>query len=341
MTLPEKTIDEILSQYFPSEIHWIVHTGKSGYNNTTRYIQIGAEKYILRIYETHKDESKVKLEHEVLIELNKIASLPFQVPIPILSKAGQHFVHLNNGSGKIACLYQYINGDNPEFDNREIIHSFGKMTGLILKALKDVHPSFPYAYRPYYEIENAHPNCPIDKVKNWCVSPPKEFRQHVTQLKEIAKQLTHFKGFVPKLQALPHQLIHGDLNASNVLSRDNKVTAILDFEFASNDLRVMEIAVCLSELVTKNSPTIRVADKINAFLTGLLSIINLTPEEIEVLPLLIHLRRLDVFIHFLGRYLDGIDSDSILKEQIDKAYENYVWLKSSGEQLIKENLILL
>lgn len=338
MILSEKTIDYILSQYFSSEHRWIVSTGKSGYNNTTRYIQIGEKKYILRIYETHKDESKVRVEHEVLLELNNTANLPFQIPVPILSKSGQTLIRLTDGSEKIACLYQYINGDNPEFENIEVIHSFGKTTGLLLKALHNVNLSCPFAYRPYYEIEYAHPKCPIDKVKKWCLSPPMEFMDQVSRLRLMAEQLAEFQSFVPKLQTLPHQLIHGDLNSSNVLCMDDMVTAILDFEFATNDLRVMEVAVCLSELVAKNSSKVNIADKINAFLTGLLSIIHLTPEEVEVLPLLIHLRRLDVFIHFLGRYLDGIESDAILKEQIEKAYENYLWLNGSGKQLIRETI---
>lgn len=338
MILPVKIIDYILTQYFSSEHQWIVSTGKSGYNNTTRYIQIGEEKYILRIYETHKDVSKVQLEHEVLLGLKKTANLPFQLPVPILSKTGQTLVRLNDGSDKIACLYQFINGENPEFESIEVINSFGKTTGLLIKALHDVKLGYPFVYRPYYEIENAHPNCPIDKVINWCLSPPMEFMDQISQLRKIAEQVSEFQNIVPKLQALPHQLIHGDLNASNVLCIDDKITAILDFEFATNDLRVMEVAVCLSELITKNSQNVNIADKINAFLTGLLSIINLSPKEVEVLPVLIHLRRLDVFIHFLGRYMDGIDSDAILKEQIEKAYQNYIWLNGSGKQLIRENL---
>lgn len=100
-----------LLNFFPHGQPWSVYSGKSGYNNTTCYIDSGSEKYILRIYETHKDESKVKLEHEILLKLNQIVDLPFKVPVPFPAKNGETMLRLNDGSKKIACIYNYISGD--------------------------------------------------------------------------------------------------------------------------------------------------------------------------------------------------------------------------------------
>lgn len=41
----------------------------------------------------------------------------------------------------------------------------------------------------------------------------------------------------------PKQLIHGDLHYDNVLVDDEKVSGLLDFEFAAFDWRAMELAV--------------------------------------------------------------------------------------------------
>jgi len=55
---------------------------------------------------------------------------------------------------------------------------------------------------------------------------------------------------------LPHQLIHGDLNASNALADEaGRICAILDFEFVTYDLRVMEAAVFLSDMVRSSEAT--------------------------------------------------------------------------------------
>lgn len=51
------------------------------------------------------------------------------------------------------------------------------------------------------------------------------------------------------LEEMPHQLVHGDLNASNLLVMDSghsQVAALLDFELCTLDVRVMEPAVILS-----------------------------------------------------------------------------------------------
>ncbi|MGM7724234.1 phosphotransferase [Metabacillus sp. Hm71] len=115
MFVTSETIGQIFNQFFPYENQWMVLSGKSGYNNTTRYIKVNNQTYILRIYETHKDEEKVKFEHEVLIKLNEIQDVPFKVPQPIFTEKGETFLRLQDGSNKIACLYSYIDGENPNF----------------------------------------------------------------------------------------------------------------------------------------------------------------------------------------------------------------------------------
>ena len=66
--------------------------------------------------------------------------------------------------------------------------------------------------------------------------------------------------------------------------------------------------------------------------------IKLSIDEINVIPSLIMLRRLDVIIHFLVRYKDGISnnfmsSEKILKEQIIKAITLCKWVKSNEEKI--------
>ncbi|GHO98789.1 hypothetical protein KSF_088370 [Reticulibacter mediterranei] len=44
---------------------------------------------------------------------------------------------------------------------------------------------------------------------------------------------------------LPQQLVHRDYDPSNLLMKDQRVTAVLDFEFAGIDLRIMDVCVAL------------------------------------------------------------------------------------------------
>ncbi|MDQ0232566.1 phosphotransferase [Metabacillus malikii] len=336
MNIKTETLKEILQQYFPNTLHTInVRNGKNGYNNTTKYIEDGRNKYVLRIYETHKDEEKVKIEHEVLMKLNERKQLPFNVPKPVIHNNGQSFYRLRDETNKIVSLFYYIDGQNPQLDSEGQVYEFGYLAASLLHAFDKLSITQPFIYRPYYEIENAHPKCGMTDMINWCSTPPDEFKTYKSKLLLIKEQLMTIQKVIPRLKTLPHQIIHGDLNHSNILQGKNgHINTILDFEFATNDLRAMEVAVCLSELSVKEANIDdRFWRKVSAFQSGFSSVMKLTNEEIEVLPTLIHLRRLDVFVHFLGRYLDGIDEIDVLIEQIENLEKNQQWL-SEGKQKI-------
>lgn len=98
--IPENAyIDDILSHYFPTG-SWVTWAGKSGSNNTTRFVSVHDEKYVLRIYETHQDENKVKYEHAILLALVE-KPLLFSVPTLVLSHDGNSIVRTKDG--KLAC----------------------------------------------------------------------------------------------------------------------------------------------------------------------------------------------------------------------------------------------
>ncbi|GAA3327873.1 hypothetical protein GCM10020331_069570 [Ectobacillus funiculus] len=55
---------------------------------------------------------------------------------------------------------------------------------------------------------------------------------------------------------------------------------------------------------------------------------KLTEAEIAMIPILIQLRRLDVFLHFLGRHWDGIDPvETVQKNMCMKLSEERIgWM---------------
>ncbi len=165
---------------------------------------------------------------------------------------------------------------------------------------------------------------------------PKEFEDYKLSLESILEQLLLFQEQAHLLKNLPHQLIHGDLNESNVLVNENKIIAFLDFEFVTYDLRIMEAAVSISELIIKEPVLDQLRRNLERYISGLISVQSYTFDEVQFLPLLIKLRRLDVFIHFLGRFIDGKDQSHILKEQVDKTIESIKWMNDHENMLIEK-----
>ncbi len=324
-------LDALVEQFLPGE-EYDCFDRKGGMNNTTRFVEAESGKYVLRIYQTHCDVDKVKYEHAILLKLQQ-SGLPFGIPEPICG-VDKETAKLTE-DGKPVAMFRYMEGMTPAFEAIAELKSFGVAAGRLSTALRNITTELKPVYRPYYEIENTHPKCPVDAVVGFCEKPGKEFDILKGELCLVAKQLTMFREKYQVIKSLPHQLIHGDLNASNVLAdEEGSITAILDFEFVTEDLRVMELCVCLSEIINMKQSDERLWSNIAAFLEGYREVVKLAPEEIEVIPLLIMLRRLDVFIHFLGRFWDGIDASQILKDQIRNLAVQVDWLDRNKERLM-------
>lgn len=331
MKMEKSYIDDILAHYFPAG-SWKTEIGPSGANNTTVFISVNDEQFVLRIYNTHQDEEKIKYEQAVLLALKKL-SLIFSIPEHMLTREGKSILRADDG--KFACLFRYLEGVNPSLEELDQIQSFGSTAARLTDSLAKIQLHLPPVYRPYYEIENTHPRCSLADIMKFCQAPPTEFVELADELLIISKQLAAFRELVPALELLPHQLVHGDLNASNILvNQAGLVFAVLDFEFVTNDLRVMEAAVCLSDFIQPCQDETWILEKIYAFLSGYGSVMKLTEHEINSIPDLIQLRSLDVFIHFLGRYRDGIDSKDTVKKYIYKAATRVEWLNANKARLL-------
>jgi len=311
--------------------------GSSGMNNTTRLIEAGDRRYILRIYETHRDEEKVRFEHDVLTRLQQLPQLeperqfPYATPKLVMCRGGETIARTDEG--KLAALVHYIEGERPSFQADDQIVSFGRAVAALSSALAQLDlASDQAAYPPYYQLEHTHPSCSPEVLASFCTNPPPAFEPYRSMLRKLGDWCEAFWKQVSRLRALSQQLIHGDLNATNMLAdASGRINALLDFEFVTTDLRLMEAAVCMSDLIVLSDEGevdgVLSQSRMALFLQGWCESGELSPEESALLPLLIQLRRVDVFVHFLGRYLDGVDDIAIVQRQIVQASRIVGWLQ--------------
>lgn len=283
-----------------------------GWNNTTYFVGNPTKRAVLRIYDTHKDKAKIEFEHAVLQQL-EARSLPFKIPVPLLATTGETMIQLGE-SGKFACLFRYIDGDSPAEQESDYLESFGETAGVLSAVLAEVNPGLTPAYRPYYELRTSYPLCSAEVIRELCLNPPEPFADLGEELKMLYRAYERITDSLGGLKELPHQLVHGDLNASNLLvqsSDHSLVAALLDFEFCTFDVRVMEPAVILSGLLGQGEEKMMIRD----FSRGFSRKVRLSPAEINAVPVLMLLRKIDVFLHFVSRYLEGTDESEVLYEQ--------------------------
>ncbi|MFM9327865.1 phosphotransferase [Paenibacillus mesotrionivorans] len=313
-----------------------------GTNNTTRHLAYAGQAYMLRLYNTHEEWEKAAFEHQLLIALRRLMpGLPFGIPQPEMGAAGVGLIRLENG--KLAAMFRYLDGAAPDFGLPAQAEAFGRAAGQLSGALEQVEQQeagldLP-AYPPYYALAAAHPSCPLYEVLRFCWEPSDEFAGCMEALDVLGRQLEKVIPVLDKLALLPHQLIHGDLNASNALvTPSGEIAALLDFEFVTRDLKAMEPSVCLWGLLPEagadEQAEARAWVSLEAFWRGFIEVRPLSAAECRVIPELMQLRSLDVFLHFLGRYRDGVDDASMLLRQIPDTAARLGQVEKHGERLL-------
>ncbi|MEJ8305475.1 phosphotransferase enzyme family protein [Saccharibacillus sacchari] len=323
----EGILEEVVRQYLP---HYAgtPEQGAKGWNNTTRFVDHDHRRYVLRVYETHRDPAKIKFEHAVLLALAE-AELSFRTPVPLLTTEGETLVRLKDSSGRYACLFAYIEGLRPTDEDIRPLHTFGEAAGELSAALAVIAPKQKPAYRPYYELGEAYPLCKPERVFDLCSNPPAELLRAAPYLTLMAQAYAEILRELGNLRHLPHQLVHGDLNASNLLVRADEpdvIEALLDFEFCTYDIRAMDAAVILSGLPEGE-------EALHAFAEGFRKNVALSEEELQAIPLLMRLRKVDVFLHFLTRYWEGIDDFTVLEEQACSLSRDLERMRASEQRL--------
>ncbi|MDY8047071.1 phosphotransferase [Paenibacillus polymyxa] len=328
-------MEAILRRHWP-EWNGTLQKRTGGWNNTTYFVKSGGRSGVLRVYDTHRDRDKIEFEHAVLQELSK-HSLSFRIPQPIPTVTGETLAQLEKESGKYVCLFKYIEGISPLEQDSSFAYSLGETTGELSAVLATFNLDMTPVYRPYYALQQSYPLCNRETVQGFCLHPPEPLKDLHEELRLIGEVYEEITDSLHALEELPHQLVHGDLNASNLLVKDSDhslVTALLDFEFCTLDVRVMEPAVILSGFLGQPEEETAVRD----FCRGFSRQVHLSHNEIDALPVLMLFRKVDVFLHFLSRFLEGTDQSHVLQEQVKQISADLLQL-STKSSWIQEELI--
>lgn len=334
--LEYQRVRQVLSVYAPGS-KWEATRGSGGMNNSTYLLRIDGERFVLRQYETHNDVAKIAFEHEIL---NALARSGFSLRLPSPVKAPgseQTFYTLVNeatGQKKVVALFRYLEGRNPVWGRPEQLSELGMAAGKMSQALAGLKVPLDPVYPPYYQIQDAYPLCTPDKLLRMCISPPVRLHDVRNDMNELAYTLPALFDALAGMEHLPHQLVHGDVNASNVLAdEEGRVCAVLDFEFTTWDLRVMELAVPLSDLLTIDRGEVWLWGALESLIRGFRAHAVLEPAELAALPQLVLLRSLDVAMHFISRMFEETDPPEVAAVQIRKLRERMDWMKNNEARL--------
>jgi len=222
-----------------------------------------------------------------------------------------------------------IPGQLPKAAQPEII---GLAAGELVTALEKVDVGdLKSPTPPYYEIYDVHHA--INKEKFLAEVKKPVFDDCRGGMEKLLVEFEKIEAFIEEAckANLPTQLIHADLHFDNVLWDETKVTGLLDFEFAAEDWRAMELAVCLSKYAAEKNPL----ELIDSFAKGYAKKGKLTKQEVEWIPEMINLRIMSNVLYFVGRALAGEDTIDALTTRADIYADRVVFIRENRDKIVK------
>jgi homoserine kinase type II len=197
-----------------------------GVENSNFHLQTERGAFILTLYEKRVREVDLPF---FLGLLEHVAARGIACPIPVRDRKGAQWTHLN---GRPAALLTFLNGLS--LRRPDVAHC--AEAGI---ALADLHA--------------AGTGFAVDRPNALGISGWPELAKGVLERADsvqpgmralIEETLTALEGRWP--EQLPKGVIHADLFPDNVLFMSGKVSGLIDFYFACNDLIAYDLAVMLN-----------------------------------------------------------------------------------------------
>ena len=236
-----------------------------GVENSNFHLATERGRYILTIYEKRVDPADLPF---FLGLMEHLARHGMPCPLPVQARDGTTLRRL---AGKPAAIVSCLDGRWPRRIAVEHCAALGEALARLHLATSD----FTLTRRNALSFAGWHSLFQGCRGKAHAVEPGLEA--------EIAAELAHLAAVWP--EDLPQGVIHADLFPDNVFFAGDRVTGIIDFYFACNDLLAYDVAICLNAWCFEPDGEFNVT-KARALLQGYRRHRVLSEAEIAALPVL-------------------------------------------------------
>ena len=287
-----------LAAFWPDIMPWSPRSTGWGTINRTFFVGGVRGTHVLKLYGRDADPAQLRYEHRILTGLGR-ADLPFSVPAPRPAVSGETLVPVAGAEGVLAAL--------------------------------DITPAGA-VLPPWGDLARVHPLVLDPRALAGELKLDAGTAQALDAL--IAEVMEAVASLPPNL---PRQITHADYLWPNLLFRDGLVSAVLDFEFATHDLRAFDFVGSLYHFGLLPWRANEGWDLLEAFGSGYGEQIALTRVESEALPLLLRWQRLGGLIYWVGVCRQGLTSRESLLEAVDENLELERWLAAHGRELTERS----
>ncbi|MBX3050747.1 MAG: phosphotransferase [Caldilineaceae bacterium] len=299
-----------------------------GSNSLIVGVHTGDGDFLWKRYQPFHVEESIRYEHRLLTWLTT-RELSFVVPAPLPDIDGDTLWTGEDGSH---ALFPFIPGSPSDDTKPRHLENVGAALAELHAGLA-AYPTTPRPAMPDFgslaAVHGAITNPGFLYPRDLGLPDSEPFASLLAWWREEVAALETFLG--GPFRALPRQVIHGDYSPVNTLCVDDRLTGIVDFEFAGPEVRALDVASGLyfSLRVWKGDD---LWPRGEAFLRGYTTHTRLTPGERSSLPWLMRLRNAVSKIFWLGKaQTDGTTEKQVL--YIGESQMLNRWLAQNSQRL--------
>ncbi len=323
---------DALGAHWPDIRDWSPRSTGWGTINQTFFVGGESNTHVLKLYGKDTNPAQIRYEHCILAGLGQ-ADLPFSVPSPLSSSSGETLLPVPEAEGVLASLFSLLNGETVRRGDPQHTRQAGAAMGMLHYALSNLSITPADAVLPPWgDLASVHPLIPDPLALASGIGLATDTAEALNSL--IVKAM---EAITSLPASLPLQITHADYLWPNLLFQNGLVSAVLDFEFATYDLRAFDLAGSLYHfgmLPWKNGEG---WDLLEAFGSGYGKQLFLTSDEIEALPLLLRWQRLGGLLYWAGVYRQGLTSHQSLLEAVKDNLLLESWLMVHSQELVERS----
>jgi len=301
-----------------------------GSSNSTYFAKTDRDRFVLKLYSGTVKTVQIQYEYSLLTFLQK-TDLPFTVPVPISTTLGETLTKVEfDGRSLTASLLPCLTGRPMSRRNLNQVQSAGFSLAKLHHQLVKFDPQGQLAELPFWgELAQIHP-----QVKDPLVVPRmlslglEEQTRFETLLKKVIEAAPHL------YKTLPIQTIHADYITPNILVESDRVVGVLDFEFATRDLRLLDYLSSLDQLASFPWKDDRFDDIVRAFSKGYRAGSSFTTAEMEAVIPVWKLQRASSLIYWAGWLIEKKVSHQKVVDAVLETLKFEMWLESNQKRLL-------
>lgn len=262
--ISDTEIVDYLKQYDIGELHSLKGIAE-GVENSNYLLSTDTGMHILTLYEKRVNVEDLPF---FLGLMEHLAKNGLECPQPVPLKSGEQ---LSTLSGRPSAIITYLDGNSVKRPTSNHCRQLGEALAQMHLAGEGFEIKRPNAltvgdWRPLYEMSGKA----TDTVSNGLS-------------KLIEDELDSLEQNWPK--DLQEGIIHADLFPDNVFFLKDKLSGIIDFYFACNDVLAYDISICINAWCFEADHSFNVT-KAQAMLNGYNSVRPISMQEYDALPVL-------------------------------------------------------